>query len=125
MKVRTSNHRELERRANRIQQLRYSEPGAEITCRTCGPVMVCDLQEGSGKFPGGVEGLVYWCPKCEQDHRSMLWPKRGGWHLFGTTTERGTIPEEVERTALRVFGLYEWLIEGTTIYSRRLNEGGR
>lgn len=77
-KVRTSNHRELEQRTAKIQRLRSEEPGAEIYCRTCGPVMVCDLQEGTGTEGRGVSArdvLVYWCPKCEQDHRNMTLTK--------------------------------------------------
>jgi hypothetical protein len=78
-KVRTSNRRELEQRTAKIRRLRSEDPGAEITCRTCGPVMVWELQEGSGTEGSGMglrDVLVYWCPKCEQDHRNMLWPKR-------------------------------------------------
>jgi hypothetical protein len=70
-KVRTSNRRELEQRTARIQAWRDSDPGHEVWCRTCGPVMVCDLQEGSDHH----DRLVYWCHKCEQDHRNMTLTK--------------------------------------------------
>lgn len=66
MSRRPSDQRQAKQRAERIRHLRDHDPLAEVRCSCCGLVSVSHLLEGSSD-----DGVVYWCPMCDQDHRKM------------------------------------------------------